>query len=142
VLAELAEGQPATADSEEQNPSNPAPGGNDGDAETRWCANDGGPHYWTVDLGESYDLSRIEIDFEYPAQADGYAYTYVVSISTDDDTYSTSIDESTNADTMTTQVASFPASTSARYVRITVTPPDTSGSPTWASFWEVRIYGE
>jgi hypothetical protein len=67
-----------------------------------------------------------------------------VSVSADDSTYTTSIDESDNADTMTTQVASFPASTSARYVRITVTPPDTTdeGAPTWASFWEVRVYGQ
>jgi hypothetical protein len=141
-IVELAEGKPATADSEEQSPMNPAPLGNDGDDGTRWCANDGDAHFWTVDLGASHVLSRIEIDFEYPPQADGYAYEYVVSISADDSTYTTAIDESGNTDTMATQVASFPTSTSARHVRVTVTPPDTAGSATWASFWEVRIYGQ
>jgi hypothetical protein len=107
---------------------------------TRWCAADGQPHYWQVDLGAVHVLQRVEIDFEYPTQADGESYGYVVTVSNDGTTFSAGIDQSANAATTPTQTAMFPANTSGRHVRILVTPPATS-PPTWASFWEARIYG-
>lgn len=147
-LVELAEGRTATSDSEEVDPmddppkDNTAPKGNDGDPATRWCAADGLPRYWQVDLGASHSLSRIEIDFEYPPQAIDESYDFVVAISSDGTTFTDVIDRTGNTDTMTTQVASFPASTSGRYVRVTVTPPVTTPSATWASLWEARIFGQ
>jgi hypothetical protein len=121
---------------------NLAPSGNDGDGATRWCAADGMPHWWQVDLGATYTLSRIEIDFEYPSQAVGFPYLYVVDVSTDGTNYTPAIDQSANIDSNTTQIATFTTSPTARYVRVTVTPPDTTPNPTWASFWEARIFGQ
>jgi alpha-L-fucosidase len=147
AIVELARGRTATADSEENNPSsnppkvNLAPNANDGDGATRWCAASGGQHYWQVDLGASHTLSRIEIDFEYPAQAAGAAYGYVIGVSPDGTTFATAIDQTGNTSTTMTQTAPFPAATSARHVRVTVAPPTTTPA-TWSSFWEVRIYGQ
>jgi hypothetical protein len=144
---ELANGRTATADSSENNVGGNTskvhlpPDGNDGTASTRWCAADGMPHYWQVDLGASHELEHIEIDFEYPSQAVGTAYQYVVALSDDGATFTDSIDQSANLSTTTTQTAPFPANATGRYVRITVTPPATTPSATWASFWEARIYG-
>ena len=148
AIVELAQGRTATADSEENNTtSNPpkvnlAPGGNDGSATTRWCAASGGQHYWQVDLGASHALSRVEIDFEYPTQAANTAYGYVVAVSGDGATFTTSIDQTANASTTMTQTASFPASSTGRHVRITVIPPTTTPDATWASFWEARVFGQ
>jgi alpha-L-fucosidase len=139
VPMELGEGQPTTAESEET--GNPADSGNDGDGATRWCAANGSPAYWQVDLGAVHTLTRIEIDFEYPPQADGAAYTYVVTVSADGTTFGAGVDRSTNTSTAMTQTANFPANTSGRHVRVDITPPTTSPSATWASFWEARIYG-
>jgi hypothetical protein len=143
VLMELANDQPATADSEENTASNVhlAADGNDGMSDTRWCAANGDPHYWQVDLGAVHPLQRIEIDFEYPPQADGASYGYVVTVSSDGTTFSPAIDRSTNTSTSATQTAMFPANTSGRHVRVLITPPATTPSATWASFWEVRILG-
>jgi hypothetical protein len=142
VLMELANDRPATADSEE-NSSNVhlAADGNDGMSDTRWCAANGDPHYWQVDLGAVHPLQRIEIDFEYPPQADGASYGYVVTVSSDGTTFSPGIDRSTNTSTSATQTAMFPANTSGRHVRVLITPPATTPSATWASFWEARIFG-
>jgi hypothetical protein len=148
AIVELAMGRTATADSEENNTtSNPpkvnlATSGNDGSATTRWCAASGGAHYWQVDLGASHVLSRVEIDFEYPTQAASTSYGYVVGVSPDGTTFTTAIDQSANTSTTMTQSSPFPASTSGRYVRITVTPPTTTPSATWASFWEARVFGQ
>jgi hypothetical protein len=141
VLMELAGDRPATADSEETSQGNLAADGNDGMADTRWCAANGGPHYWQVDLGAVHPLQRIEIDFEYPPQADGASYGYVVTVSDDGTTFNPGIDRSTNTQTSATQTAMFPANTSGRHVRVLVTPPDTTPSATWASLWEVRVFG-
>ena len=146
-IVELAQGRTATASSEENNTtSNPpkvnlATSANDASATTRWCAASGGQAWWQVDLGASHPLSRIEIDFEYPTQAVGFAYGYVVGVSGDGATFTDAINQVANTSTTTTQTANFPASTSGRYVRITVTPPTTT-SATWSSFWEARVYGQ
>jgi hypothetical protein len=147
-IVELAQGRTATASSEENSPTanppqvNPAPNANDANASTRWCAAGGGQAWWQVDLGASHPLSRIEIDFEYPAQAMGFSYGYVVGVSGDGSTFTDAIDQTANTSTTMTQTANFPASTSGRYVRITVTPPTTTPNPTWSSFWEARVYGQ
>jgi hypothetical protein len=141
-VVELARDKAATADSEENNGSqvNLAPSGNDGDAATRWCAANGGEHYWQVDLGATHELVRVEIDFEYPAQAAGSAYGYTVGVSSDGTAFTTAIDQRTNTSTTMTQTAQFPAATMGRHVRITITPPTTNPT-TWSSFWEARVYG-
>jgi hypothetical protein len=142
MLTELANGRSATAETEENNDPqiNLAPHGNDGMSATRWCAAEGGSNYWQVDLGAAHLLQRIEIEFEYPPQADGESYGYVVTVSNDGTTFGAGIDQSTNTQTTAMQSAMFPANISGRYVRVLVTPPSTNPA-TWASFWEARIYG-
>jgi hypothetical protein len=132
----------ATADSYENTTGkvHPPEHGNDGDGATRWCAANGNTgHYWTVDLGASHTLTRFEVVWEYPSQAAGLSYLYVVGVSGDGTTFTTVIDKSANTDTMSTQVSNFPAATTGRYVRITVT--GLPNSTTWASFWEAGVYG-
>jgi hypothetical protein len=134
----------ATADSEQTNPAHPASHGNDGMTGTRWCAANGNTgHYWTLDLGSVHPLSRFEVMWEYPNQAMGLSYGYLVSVSDDGTTFNASIDRRTNTDVMQTQASDFPASTSGRYVRITVTAlPASMPQATWASFWEARVFGQ
>jgi hypothetical protein len=131
----------ATADSEETSPTpHPAPDGNDGSPSTRWCAANGSVgHYWTLDLGAVHLLSRFEVMWEYPSQAAGLPYGYVVSVSNDGATFTTSIDRSANTETLQTQTSDFPPSTSGRHVRITVT---TLPTRSWASFYEARVFGQ
>jgi hypothetical protein len=144
-IVELAGDKTASADSEQNNPTSTPPrvnlasSGNDGDASTRWCAANGGQHYWQVDLGATHDLVRVEIDFEYPSQAAGSAYGYTIGVSSDGTTFTVAVDQSANTSTTMTQTAQFTAT--GRYVRITVIPPTTSPSATWASFWEARVFG-
>jgi hypothetical protein len=132
----------ATADSYENTSGkvHPPEHGNDGDGTTRWCAANGSAgHYWTVDLGASHALTRFEVVWEYPSQAAGLSYRYVVGVSDDGTTFTTAIDKSANTDTMNTQLSNFPAATTGRYVRVTVT--GLPNSSTWASFWEARVFG-
>jgi hypothetical protein len=131
----------ATADSSQNSSGgmHPPAHGNDGDLGTRWCAADPNTgHYWTLDLGALHTLSRIEVVWEYPSQATGLPYGYVVAVSDDGASFTTSIDRSATTDTMKTQTSNFPPATTGRYVRITVT-----GLPsgTWASFWEAHVFG-
>lgn len=134
----------ATADSEQTNPAHPATHGNDGMTATRWCAANGNTgHYWTVDLGSVHPLSRFEVMWEYPNQATGLSYGYLVSVSDDGATFASAIDRRSNTDVMQTQSSDFPPSTSGRYVRITVTAlPASMPQATWASFWEARVFGQ
>jgi hypothetical protein len=124
---------------------------NDGDLTTRWvAANEFLNHWWQLDLGQSHALSRIEIVWEYPAQAAGQVYDYTVGVSdsacpTDiSSTPPVVIDHSANTETTQLQVAQFPANTMGQCVRITVTglPPVVNQMASWAAFWEVRVYGQ
>ncbi len=133
----------ATADSEQTNPAHPASHGGDGMTATRWCAaNPATGHYWTLDLGAVHPLSRFEVMWEYPTQAVGLSYGYLVSVSNDGAAFTSSIDRRTSTDVSQTQTSDFPASTSARYVRITITTLPPSTPATWASFWEARVFGQ
>ena len=107
------------------------------------------PVWWQLDLGAAHPLSRIEIEWEYPGQALGYVYGYTVSVSDDASQFPATpvIDERANASTDKTQTGRFSIGTRGRYVRITVTslPPDSNDSPpfeTWASMYEVRVFGQ
>jgi hypothetical protein len=131
---ELARNKSATASSEQTSRGNLAPLGNDGSASTRWSAS--GPEtpiWWRVDLGATHRLARVEIDWEFAR-----TYGYLIEISNDDVAYVTAIDRSASADTAQSQSASV--NSSARYLRITVTAV-TSVPISWASFWEVRVFG-
>ena len=123
--------QAASADS--QQTGNAASNGNDGNAGTRWCANDSNlNHWWQVDLGGVYNLSGDEVLWE----KSGAVYDYTVAVSLDNTTWTAVLDKSGNTSTAQDQVDAFAAS--GRYVRITVT-----GLPAgaWASFYEFRVFG-
>ncbi len=124
----------------------------DGDeTTTRWCAADKTvPQWWQLDLGSPHSLSRIELVWEYPGQAQGHSYGYVIDAFDDPNHLPNShlIDRSSNPSMLKTQIVSFPNGTAARYLRVTVVslPPDqpqvgTMPFETWASLFEVRVFG-
>jgi hypothetical protein len=134
VPVELAQGKSVTASSEETSRGNLALLGNDGNPSTRWSASDGTiPAWWRVDLGLTYRLSRVEIDWEFARR-----YGYRIEVSDDDLNYVTVVDRSNNVDAAQKQTVNL--NTSARFVKITVTWL-TPFPASWASFWEVRVYG-
>ena len=135
----------ATSDSEEVSKGNVAGNVLDCNMSTRWCASDSNTgHYVTIDLVGVHLLSRLEVMWEYPLWAVGSVYKYTVEVSVGSLAYTMAIDKSTNTETTQTQSADFPSATSARYVRLTVVgvPPPTASGVTWASIYEVRIFGE
>lgn len=134
----------ATADSEQNTTNNmhPASHGNDGDLVTRWCAANGNAnHFWTLDLGDVHEVTRFEVTWEYPTQAEGLPYLYRIDISNDGTTFTPSIDKTANEEVTPTQIVSFPPGTMARHVRIVVTGLPMGPSATWASFYEASVYG-
>jgi alpha-L-fucosidase len=134
VAVELAQGKSAAASTEQTTRGNLAPLGNDGNRATRWSASGAEtPNWWRVDLGQTYRLSRVEIDWEYAR-----AYGYRIEVSDDNANYITVVDRSNSMDATRNQTTDVNAS--ARYVQITVTTLPVYPI-TWASFWEVRVFG-
>jgi len=123
--------------------TNPPGNANDGDLTTRWCENGRVlPVFWQLDLGASHSLARVELVWEYPERK-YYGYTIGVSDNATQFPATPAIDNTKNQSTAKTQVASFTQQTSGRYVRITVTslPPNELPIETWASLYEVRVFG-
>jgi hypothetical protein len=98
----------------------------------RWSAQNF-PQWALIDLGAQYDLSQIDL---YPYQDRDYQYT--VEVSTDGSSYTTVVDRSSN--TEGGNVLSDTVSTTARYVRLTVTDGD-DYSGFWVSINELEVYG-
>lgn len=139
TVHELAKSKKATASTNEA--ANPVAEGNDGDSATRWCASSSAmPQWWRVDLVDTHLLTRVVLKFEHPERT----YVYIIETSPDDAVYT---QRAMVTGTSDTQIVDLPANVSGRYVRIKVisgTPyKDGNGTvyPTWASFWEMRVYG-
>lgn len=131
----LSQGKPASADSEETTKGNLAALGNDGSLTTRWCAADGAAgHHWQVDLQASYTLSKLEIDWEKAAN-----YQFKVEGSPDGNTWALILDETTSSNATADQTYELTATPTARYVRVTATT--LPNATTWASFFELSVYG-
>ena len=127
--------RPASADSEQTSEGHTAALGNDGSSTTRWCANDGATnHYWQVDLGALYTLSRIEVTWEKVA-----VYQFKVEGSPDNAAWSTVQDATKSTVTSGDQTFSLGQSPRARWLRITIT--GLQDANTWASFFEFAAYG-
>jgi phosphodiesterase/alkaline phosphatase D-like protein len=131
----LASNKSATADSEQTSMGNTASKGNDGNSSTRWSANDGRlNHWWKVDLGASYTLTGIKVQFQFARN-----YRYKIEVSKDNINWTIVANRTTTTNTAQTRQDSFSA-TPGRYVRITYT-----GLPwyptTWASHYEFEVYG-
>jgi hypothetical protein len=131
----LSQGKPASADSEETSKGNLAALGNDGSLTTRWCAADGAVgHYWQVDLGKTYTLSKLQLDWE-----KAVVYQFKVEGSPDGSAWSLILDQTKSTNSVANQTYPLPAAPTARWVRVTTTTlPNTS---TWASFFEFQVYG-
>jgi hypothetical protein len=123
--------------------ANPPGNANDGDPMTRWCE-DGRvlPVFWQLDLGTSHSLSHVELVWEYP-ERQFYGYTIGVSDDSTQFPATPAIDNTKSQSTAKTQIATFAPQVSGRYVRITVTslPPNAPPIETWASLYEVRVFG-
>lgn len=120
----------ATAGSNES--GHPAADAVDGNAATRWTASAGTfPQSLQVDLGWNYNLSGTEISWE---GAD--AYQYKIEVSTDNTNWTIAADHTTNTTSASVDADTF--TTSARYVKLTVT--GVIGWH-WASLWEFKIFG-
>jgi F5/8 type C domain len=129
----LSKNKPATSDSTQANRG--AALGNDGDNATRWCAADSGlNHYWRVDLGSSFTLSRVQLLWE-----QAVAYQFKIESSADASNWTLILDQSQSTSTSATQTYQLPAAATGRYVRLTVTGGLTS--TTWASFFELQVFG-
>lgn len=129
----LSQGKPASADSEET--GHLAALGNDGATDTRWCAANGAAnHYWQVDLGQSYVLSTLTINWEQAAN-----YQFKVEGSLDGTSWSPVLDKTQSTDATADQTYPVEGAPSARYVRITTTTLPSSAI--WASFFEFKVYG-
>lgn len=129
----IAIGKTVTADSEETGKGNIVTNAVDGDAATRWCANDGNLNHWImVDLGSIKNLTGSEIVWE----KNGSTYLYKIETSTDNLNWTVAVDKTvSNTSTAQAQQSSFLQS--ARYVRLTVT---WLSSGCWASLFEFRLF--
>jgi hypothetical protein len=126
----LSQSKPATASSFQA--GNEVAKGNDGSLTTRWAASGATfPQWWKVDLGASYSLSRVDINWYSSAIR---SFKYKIEVSTDNVTFTTVIDKTGNTATGDTS-DSFSAT--GRYVRITIT----GASAGWASAYEFKVYG-
>ena len=123
-----------TASSDSSQTSNPASFGVDGNAATRWSANDGNTgHSLTVNLGSSMNITNgTQVAWEKSG-----VYQYKIETSTDNTNWTTVIDKTAN--TSTDQVQNDYFTGIAHYVRITVTGLP-SGSN--ASFYDFKVFGD
>jgi alpha-L-fucosidase len=133
----LALHKPATASSIENDDQNAAKA-NDGDDDTRWCADDepeNGAEWWQVDLQKPADLSSCQIEFPY----EGKLYRYKVEGSGDGKTWTMLSDQSQTTVRTRLHTLSFNRAAGIRFVKITILAFDEG---CWASISEVKIYGQ
>jgi hypothetical protein len=132
----LALHKPASSSSIENDDQN-ASKANDGDDDTRWCADDepeNGAEWWQVDLEKPADLSGCEICWPY----DGKQYRYKVEGSADRKSWKMLSDQTQTTARTQVQELKFEGAKGIRYVKITVTGFDEG---CWASISEVKVFG-
>jgi len=133
---DLALNKPASASATESD-DHAAAKANDGDDDTRWCADSADvPQWWQVDLGTPTTVTACKIKFEMDAKK----YQYVIEGSADGTAWKTLSDQS--ATTKTDQVQSLTFEKPAdgvRYVRIRFTGLDDG---CWASMFDFKLYGK
>lgn len=106
----------------------------DGDAASRWAQGSGlpDPSWLKVDLGDSYQLSRVETSAYLPS---GLGLKYKIEYSTDNSTWSMYADKTAAFSVPGTDTNA--GSVVARYVRITLTGTQGQGG----SLYEFKVYG-
>jgi alpha-L-fucosidase len=131
----LSRGRPASADSEQTTKQHYAADANDGDRSSRWCAADYKPnHYWEVDLGKPFSLSTLRILWEKDA-----GYLFKVESSVDHTSWGLVLDKTKSNSATANQQHSLATGAMGRYVRVTVTGG--LSTTTWASFYELDVFG-
>jgi fibronectin type 3 domain-containing protein len=124
----LALGRPTTASSVE-NTGHPASAATDGSATTRWSSAFSDPQWIQVDLGTSYAVHQVVIQWE-----NAYARAYQIQVSPDGATWTTVYSTTTGAGgTETLNVTG-----SGRYVRVYGTVRATGYG---YSIWELQVFG-
>jgi hypothetical protein len=130
----LALGKPAKAGTEETNRGNMINHANDGDIETRWCAeNEVVEQWWQVDLGDVQAVGLLDIDFEKEARN----YLYQIKASTDGSTWQ--MIATKNEWTGDTTRAGHQLDVQTRYLRIEFTQLQEGA---WASIREFSVYAK
>ncbi|MCD9025426.1 discoidin domain-containing protein [Cohnella silvisoli] len=128
----LALNKTATASSQQDSTRDPSKAV-DGNTATMWVAANGNANnWWKVDLGQNYNLTSSEIEFQ-----DQRLWKYKIEVSTDDTNWTLVADRTANTSTDKIQTQSFTAT--ARYVKVTVTQ---TPSPAWTAFAEFKVFGE
>ncbi|PWJ43214.1 polysaccharide lyase family 7 protein [Sediminitomix flava] len=125
----------AVSASNEQS-SNPASNLVDGDADSRWSAENYSQSA-TIDLGAVYSINRTEV-----VCFKDRAYQYIIEVSTNGSSYSTIVDRTSNTTggSNSAPITDSFANVNARYVRLTVT--GASGySGSWISIEELSVFG-
>ncbi|MCA0756932.1 family 43 glycosylhydrolase [Paenibacillus sp. N4] len=135
----LSEGKPAYAQDWLDNGK--ASKVNDGDYYTNWVsANATWPKWWTVDLGDVYNLSNIQISWYLHKGSEGYP-KYKIETSTDGVSFTTALDRTDNLDYgFTTDKLTGEA----RYVRVQLIDAKLHNNPTnWYTpqLGEVKVFG-
>lgn len=137
----LALHKPVTTSAAEERPGS---NGNDGDTSTLWVADGQAvtnlfPQWWTVDLGDVYDIRKYELFFE-EDKLPGF-WKYNISVSTDNKTY-TEIDQKNDSkDGSRYEEKVLPEAVKGRYVRVTLTgAPEFEGADYWPAIAEFKVY--
>ena len=111
----IATGKPVSCSSEKADTS--ARHGNDGDPNTRWCADDArADSWWQVDLKKPYDLDRIKIIWEF----DDRPELYKIEVTANAQQWTPLVDRTDHLD-VTKQIEHPVSARGIRYVRITIT---------------------
>lgn len=128
----IALNKPVYTDSEDK--AFKASNANDGNPKTRYsAADDEANHWWTVDLGSTFDIHGTEVIWE----KDTIIYKYKVEVSNDNVNWILKLDKQGNTSDQKIQREKFIAT--ARYVRITVT---SLPKGIRASFYEFKVIGD
>jgi hypothetical protein len=115
-----------------QQAGNEASGAIDNDLTTRWSA-EVYPQWLKVDLGAVKPLRGVEL-----VALAQRAYRFRVEVSSDNATWATAVDATSNTETAAFLERPFAATLNARYVRLTVTGVAGNATP-WTSVVEFRV---
>ncbi|GAB3228846.1 discoidin domain-containing protein [Glycomyces halotolerans] len=128
-VALLSQDRPATASSVENPDDTPASAAFDGDAGTRWSSEFSDPQWIQVDLGDVFDLKRVELVWEA-----AYASAYQIQVSTDGSAWTTAYSTDSGQGGSETIEIDVPG----RYVRMTGLERATGYG---YSLWSFEVYG-
>jgi hypothetical protein len=106
--SDIAQGKPTTASSTE-NAGTPASAATDGNTGTRWSSAFADPQWLQVDLGQSYNVSHVQLNWEA-----AYAKAFQIQVSNDASTWTTCYQTTTGAG----GVQDLDVTCSGRYIRV------------------------